>query len=109
MAKRILFVDDEPMLLSGLQRSLRLMRTEWEMVFAPGGNEALAAMDQQTFDIIVTDMRMPGMDGAQLLEEVQKRSPQTLRMENFRFRFFGTTPGQQPAQQQILDLLDRGQ
>jgi len=80
MAKRILFVDDEPMLLSGLQRSLRLMRSEWEMVFAPGGNEALAAMDQQAFDIIVTDMRMPGMDGAQLLEEVQKRSPQTLRM-----------------------------
>ena len=80
MAKRILFVDDEPMVLSGLQRSLRLMRSEWEMVFAPGGNEALAAMDQQQFDIIVTDMRMPGMDGAQLLEEVKKRSPQTLRM-----------------------------
>jgi HD-like signal output (HDOD) protein len=80
MAKRILFVDDEPMVLSGLQRSLRLMRSEWEMVFAPGGNEALAAMDLQKFDIIVTDMRMPGMDGAQLLEEVQKRSPQTLRM-----------------------------
>jgi HD-like signal output (HDOD) protein len=80
MAKRILFVDDEPMVLSGLQRSLRLMGSEWEMVFAPGGIEALAAMDQQTFDIIVTDMRMPGMDGAQLLEEVQKRSPQTLRM-----------------------------
>ena len=80
MAKRILFVDDEPMVLSGLQRSLRLMRSEWEMVFAPGGTEALAAMDLQAFDIIVTDMRMPGMDGAQLLEEVQKRSPQTLRM-----------------------------
>ena len=80
MAKRILFVDDEPMVLSGLQRSLRLMRSEWEIVFAPGGTEALAAMDLQTFDIIVTDMRMPGMDGAQLLEEVKKRSPQTLRM-----------------------------
>ncbi len=80
MARRILFVDDEPMVLSGLQRSLRPMRTEWEMVFAAGGNEALAAMDQQQFDIIVTDMRMPGMDGAQLLEEVQKRSPLTLRM-----------------------------
>ena len=80
MAKRILFVDDESMVLSGLQRSLRLMRSEWEMVFAPGGNEALAAMDLQPFDIIVTDMRMPGMDGAQLLEEVQRRSPQTLRM-----------------------------
>jgi HD-like signal output (HDOD) protein/CheY-like chemotaxis protein len=80
MAKRILFVDDEPMVLSGLQRSLRVMRSEWEMVFAPGGNAALAAMDLQPFDIIVTDMRMPGMDGAQLLEEVQKRSPHTLRM-----------------------------
>jgi HD-like signal output (HDOD) protein/CheY-like chemotaxis protein len=80
MAKRILFVDDEPMVLSGLQRSLRPMRLEWEMVFAAGGKEALAAMDLQPFDIIVTDMRMPGMDGAQLLEEVQKRSPQTLRM-----------------------------
>jgi HD-like signal output (HDOD) protein len=80
MAKRILFVDDEPLLLSGLQRSLCPMRSEWEMVFAAGGNEALAAMDRQPFDIIVTDMRMPGMDGAQLLEEVQKRSPRTLRM-----------------------------
>jgi HD-like signal output (HDOD) protein/ActR/RegA family two-component response regulator len=80
MAKRILFVDDEPMLLTGLQRSLRPMRSEWDMVFAAGGAEALAAIDQQTFDIIVTDMRMPGMDGAQLLEEVKKRSPQTLRM-----------------------------
>lgn len=80
MAKRILFVDDESMVLTGLQRSLRPMRAEWEMVFAAGGDEALAAIDKQTFDIIVTDMRMPGMDGAQLLEEVQKRSPQTLRM-----------------------------
>jgi HD-like signal output (HDOD) protein/ActR/RegA family two-component response regulator len=80
MAKRILFVDDEPMVLSGLQRSLRPMRLEWEMAFSAGGTEALAAIDQQAFDIIVTDMRMPGMDGAQLLEEVKKRSPQTLRM-----------------------------
>jgi HD-like signal output (HDOD) protein len=80
MAKRILFVDDEPMVLTGLKRSLRPMRSEWEMVFAGGGDEALMVMDQQTFDIIVTDMRMPGMDGAQLLKEVQKRSPHTLRM-----------------------------
>ncbi len=80
MAKRILFVDDEPMVLTGLKRSLRLMRSEWEMVFAAGGEEALAAINQQAFDIVVTDMRMPGMDGAQLLEEVQKRSPKTLRM-----------------------------
>ncbi len=80
MAKRILFVDDEPLVLTGLKRSLRPMRSEWEMVFAAGGDEALVAIASQTFDIIVTDMRMPGMDGARLLEEVQKRSPKTLRM-----------------------------
>ena len=80
MSKRILFVDDEPMVLAGLKRSLRLMRSEWDMVYAAGGEEALAAFDRQDFDIIVTDMRMPGMDGAQLLQEVQKRSPHTLRM-----------------------------
>jgi HD-like signal output (HDOD) protein/ActR/RegA family two-component response regulator len=80
MSKKILFVDDEPMVLMGLQRSLRSMRNEWEMVFVNGGPQALEAMSQQAFDIVVTDMRMPGMDGAELLEEVKKRSPQSLRM-----------------------------
>ena len=41
MSKRILFVDDEPMVLSGLQRSLRSMREEWEMAFVTSGSEAL--------------------------------------------------------------------
>lgn len=80
MPKRILFVDDEPRILAGLQRSLHTMRKDWEMVFVGGGQEALEAMAHQAFDIVVTDMRMPGMDGAQLLEEVKKRSPQSLRM-----------------------------
>ena len=80
MAKRILFVDDEPMVLDGLRRSLHSMRGDWEMVFVTSGREALESMAGQSFDIVVTDMRMPGMDGAQLLEEVKKRSPQSLRM-----------------------------
>jgi len=80
MSKRILFVDDEPMVLSGLQRSLRLMRTEWEMEFVTGGVEALQLMEQKSFDIIVTDMRMPVMTGAQLLEEVKRRFPQCFRI-----------------------------
>ena len=80
MAKRILFVDDEPLVLAGLERSLHGMRKDWEMVFVTSGRDALEAMNGQTFDIVVTDMRMPGMDGAQLLEEVKKRSPQSLRM-----------------------------
>jgi len=80
MSKRILFVDDEPLVLAGLERSLHSMRKDWEMMFVSSGAEALEAMGHQSFDIIVTDMRMPGMDGAQLLEEVKKRSPQSLRM-----------------------------
>lgn len=80
MPKRILFVDDEPLVLAGLERSLHGMRKDWEMVFVTSGLAALQAMADQTFDIVVTDMRMPGMDGAQLLEEVKKRSPQSLRM-----------------------------
>jgi HD-like signal output (HDOD) protein/CheY-like chemotaxis protein len=72
-------VDDEPNVLAGLRRSLYGMREEWEMVFVSGGLEALQAMGKQPFDIIVTDMRMPMMDGAQLLEEVRLKFPHCLR------------------------------
>ncbi len=80
MLKRILFVDDEPLLLKGLERSLRSMRKEWQMVFAVGPAEALEALSREDFDIVVTDMKMPGMNGVELLEEVKKRSPKSLRM-----------------------------
>ena len=77
--KRILFVDDEPNILQGLRRMLRPMRKEWEMAFASSGEEALTLMDTQGFDVIVSDMRMPGMDGATLLNEVMRRHPETVR------------------------------
>jgi len=80
MSVRILFVDDEPLLLSGLQRSLRPLRKEWNAAFAAGGEEALAMMANEPFDVIVTDMRMPGMDGAALLNEVMRKYPDTLRL-----------------------------
>jgi putative nucleotidyltransferase with HDIG domain len=78
--KKILFVDDEVSILDGLKRMLRPMRTEWEMSFAPGGEPALALMDSTPFDVIVTDMRMPGMDGATLLEIVREKHPNVLRI-----------------------------
>jgi len=81
MAKRhLLFVDDEPMVLKGLQRSLRSMRHEWEILYAEGGEAALAMLASHPVDVVITDMRMPGMDGAQLLEAVKARFPQVVRM-----------------------------
>lgn len=80
MKKKILFVDDEPNLLQGLQRMLRPMRQEWEMSFAQSGAEALELLNQQKFEVIVSDMRMPGMDGVQLLTEVQRRYPHIMRI-----------------------------
>ena len=78
--KRILFVDDEPRILEGLQRSLRPCRKQWNMSFANSGQEALDILAKSTFDVIVSDMRMPGMDGAQLLELVRDRYPGMMRI-----------------------------
>ncbi|MGD8461140.1 MAG: response regulator [Desulfobacterales bacterium] len=78
--RRILFVDDEPMVLKGLQRSLRKMRAEWEMHFTTSSNEALDILDGAPFDVVVSDLRMPEMDGAQLLAEVKQRHPQLVRI-----------------------------
>ena len=72
---RVLFVDDEPHILSGLQRMLRPLRHEWAMTFVGGGPAALDALEREVFDVIVTDMRMPGLSGAQLLAEVHRRRP----------------------------------
>ena len=78
--KRILFVDDEPEILDGLRVRLRGMRARWEMMFVESSSQAIAQMDLKPVDVIVADVRMPGMDGAQLLSVVQKRWPQTIRI-----------------------------
>lgn len=80
MKRRILFVDDEPNILKGLQRSLRPMRKTWDMAFVDGGHAALERLGQEPFDVIVSDMRMPQMDGAQLLLAVQEKYPMVVRI-----------------------------
>ena len=77
---RVLFVDDEPMLLDALRNALHRQRQKWEMVFVTSGEAALAAMTQCPFDVIVSDMRMPGMDGATLLHNVRSGFPKTARV-----------------------------
>lgn len=78
--KRILFVDDEQKILDGLRRMLRPQRRQWETTFVSSGQEALATLACAPFDVVVSDMRMPGMDGAQLLNEVRKQYPHIVRI-----------------------------
>lgn len=80
MKRGILFVDDERMVLDGLRRMLHPMRNEWDMEFLESGMEALNRMEERSFDVVVADMRMPGMTGAELLNQVMKRHPKTVRL-----------------------------
>ena len=78
--KRILFVDDEPNILDGMRRMLRSLRKGLDMKFAESGGQALELMAEKPFDVVVSDMRMPGMDGAELLGKIQEKYPQTIRI-----------------------------
>lgn len=80
MKKRILFVDDEPLVLAALSNRLRPQRHKWDMVFVPSGEEALEALARAPADVIVTDMRMPGMDGPTLLHRVCEDYPGVARI-----------------------------
>ena len=70
MKRRLLFVDDEENVLDGLRRILRSTGAQWDMVFVDSGEKALETLKQAPFDVVIADMRMPGMDGARLLGEV---------------------------------------
>jgi HD-like signal output (HDOD) protein/CheY-like chemotaxis protein len=78
--KRILFVDDESNILDGLRRMLHMERTRWDMHFAIGGDAALRACEIGGFDVVISDLRMPGMDGATLLSHIRERFPNTARI-----------------------------
>jgi HD-like signal output (HDOD) protein/CheY-like chemotaxis protein len=77
---RILFVDDDPNILHGLQRMLRSLRDQWDVRFALSGQVALEMLEHETYDAIVSDMRMPDMDGAELLSFVSSKYPAMLRV-----------------------------
>jgi response regulator RpfG family c-di-GMP phosphodiesterase len=74
----ILCVDDEPNILSSLRRALR--NPQYRVLTAPGGHEAIAIMEAAPADLVISDMRMPGMDGAQLLGQIRRRWPRTMRI-----------------------------
>ncbi len=78
--KNIVFVDDERELLESLRARLYKHRHEWNMKFRLSGAEAIEAFESQQVDLIVSDVRMPGMDGGQLLTVVKERWPTTVRI-----------------------------
>jgi len=73
----ILCVDDDREILSALRRSLS--SEPYEVITAQGADEALCWFEEFPIDLIITDQRMPGTGGTQLLREVGKRSPKTAR------------------------------
>ncbi|MBG0774850.1 MAG: HDOD domain-containing protein [Desulfovibrionaceae bacterium] len=77
---KVLFVDDEQQILDGLRRMLRHKARDWDMDFAISGARALEVLAEHPVDVLVTDMRMPEMDGGRLLEEVVRRHPRVARV-----------------------------
>ncbi len=78
MTEKILFVDDEPNVLQSIQRQLR---KRFDLVIAEGGIEALRVLKEEgPFAVIVSDMRMPGMNGVELLSQVKDLYPETVRL-----------------------------
>jgi len=78
--KRVLFVDDEPRVLQGLKAGFYARRNEWDMHFAEGGVKASELIKQGRFDVLVTDLRMPGVDGTTLVARAKTDSPDTIRI-----------------------------
>jgi HD-like signal output (HDOD) protein len=78
--RRILFVDDDQQVLDALRNLLRRQRKQWDMAFALGGEPALEELAKGPFDVVVSDMRMPGMDGNALLERVRALQPRCARI-----------------------------
>jgi len=78
--KTILFVDDEPLVLNALRRMIHPLSRTWTMHFVENGPKALEVLEREAVHVIVTDMRMPGMSGYDLLREVRRRWPRAVRV-----------------------------
>jgi len=77
MLPTLLCVDDEPLILNSIER---LFEDDFEVVKATSGAQALQQLKQQQIDVLISDQRMPGMTGVELLEQAKTISPATMRI-----------------------------
>jgi len=78
--RQIIFVDDETYALQGYKRALEPYANDWNVYFFSTAPEALTFMSQNKVDVLITDLRMPGMDGIALLEQAIQHFPSVIRM-----------------------------
>src|ERR1039457_901732 len=96
-AARILCVDDEPNILSSLRRLFRA--NGYQVLLAEGGAAGLKVLEAESVDLVISDMRMPEMDGARFLEHVRSRWPDSIRLLLTGYADI----------QSILDAINRGE
>ncbi len=77
---KILFVDDEQFILSGMKRIFKIMASELDVIFASSGGEAIQLLEKDNFDIVISDMYMPGFTGFDVLTSARERNPNTIRI-----------------------------
>ena len=78
--KTILFVDDDAEIISSTRRLLYTMHRDWQVTYASSAVEALGKLSGEGYDVVVSDIRMPGMSGIDLLEQVRQRYPRSVRI-----------------------------
>jgi CheY-like chemotaxis protein len=77
MPKRVLLVDDDPTVTLVLAESLERLGGQYVIETAQDAHKALDRIEQGPLDLIITDLRMPGMDGLELIQQVRARAPHT--------------------------------
>lgn len=77
---KIFFVEDDPVVMSNMRRSLSIMRRCWDMKFFLSAEDAVLSMADNPLDVLVTDMNMPGMNGDELLALTQYQHPRVVRV-----------------------------
>ena len=75
----VLFVDDDAFVIAAMRRMLRCLQDSCEFAFCQGGADALRCLEHQLFDLVISDLQMPGMNGSELLQRISAEYPSVVR------------------------------